>query len=111
PTEWLLSYYSTGTLIVDVKITGRIPERMCSLADCIAILRDDRSCKGVDGCIIYYLQRIFPIVVTIYINGQYRAEQLLTHGDVVGPAGLDYRRVDIIAFALVVRTAHDNLGV
>ncbi len=77
----------------------------------MAVPREDRAGERVGRGPVEGLDRLLELVVGVDVDGQYRREDLLFHGDEVGIGGEDDGGLDEVAGALVSVAAREDPGV
>ena len=88
-SERLLSNNGTGTLVVDVVVTGSVPELVGSQDHGRSVLREDRTGKTVFGGRVDQLAGLGELFVVVDVTGENGSKDLLGHGDRLGVLGKD----------------------
>ncbi len=105
----LLAYHSSGRFVVDVEIARCVHQLFGHFLDVIPVLRKDGSGQAVNRGTIQQIEGGIQFFVFIHVNGKYRPEQFLDHGDVIGLFGQNHRGLDKIAHRFVAVAARKSL--
>jgi hypothetical protein len=106
------TYDGTGTLVVEVKVTRRVPQVVGSLDQLCSVGRKDGTGQGVFGGGVDELAGLFPstlLGVVVDVDGDDGSKDLLGHGDRLGVLGEDDGGLDVESLRVVPSTSGDDL--
>jgi hypothetical protein len=106
------TYDGTGTLVVEVKVTRRVPQVVGSLDQLCSVGREDGTGQGVFGGGVDELAGLFPstlLGVVVDVDGDDGSKDLLGHGDRLGVLGEDDGGLNVESLRVVPGTSGNLL--
>lgn len=100
-SERLLTDDGTSTLVVDVKVAGRVAELLLGEDDGSSVRGKDRTGQSVGRGVVDELASLLEFVVLVDEDRQDGSEDFVDHGDRLGVLGDNDGRVDKVALRLV----------
>src|SRR5690606_13329744 len=104
-TKWLLSNHGSGTLIIDVEVTGSVVKLFCGEFYGVTVLRNNRTGERINGCRVHSVQNFLKFLSLIHVDTEHRPKQLFAHCYITWIADKQNGRLNKVPFTFVVLAA------